>query len=500
MKHGNERFFIEGEGLINEPLFPGESFDEGSELRGSFPLDLPLKSDEQVPKPTRRFCRLFNKGDQPDAQGLIDLGMCMETEKKPKDDRDSDIPAGYTYLGQFIDHDITLDRDTKLTEGGEVEPVDINNFCTPSLDLDSLYLGGPENNPKLYEKDQKTFKIGKTTKIGDLGVFENDLPRQKLPKPIAIIGDARNDENLAVAQTHLAFLKFHNACAAANPNKSFKELRHEVTLHYQAIILTDFLPRILDQEVLKDVLQNGRKFYTDDKKDCMPIEFSVAAFRLHSMVRPSYQWNRIHNGEQGIATLGQLFEFSGGSGSMNKFPHLRSDWIIDWHRFYDFSEVGGKRHEQLNFARKLDSNMAFGLKELPEFQGIGKQLQSLATRDLLRGRLVSLPNGQEVAAAIGETALSPEDIYKDVEACQVKILKEHCFDKATPLWYYILCEAMVEAGGNRFGRVGSRIIAETFVGLIQNSPINVFSEQPELSFSMPKLLKRIPNDINPLGD
>ncbi len=238
---------------------------------------------------------------------------------------------------------------------------------------------------------------------------------------VAIIGDHRNDENLAVAQTHLAFLKFHNALADAKIlTKSFEELRREVTLHYQAIILTDFLPKILDQEVLNDVLQNGRKFYTDDKKDCMPIEFSVAAHRLgHSMVRPSYQWNRIHN----EATLKELFEFSGGSGSRGPEDKpfadrdtLPSDWIINWKLFYDLSEVGKDCDEQLNYARKLDTNIAVQLKKLPEFQKMAEKvpapLLSLATRNLLRGRLVSLPSGQEVAAAVGETALTPEEILK----------------------------------------------------------------------------------------
>ena len=43
---------------------------------------------------------------------------------------DSKIPAGFTYLGQFIDHDITLD----LTSLGEKEkdPLGIENFRTPS--------------------------------------------------------------------------------------------------------------------------------------------------------------------------------------------------------------------------------------------------------------------------------------------------------------------------------------------------------------------------------
>ncbi len=46
------------------------------------------------------------------------------------------MPAGFTYLGQFVDHDITLD----LTSIGDKleDPTGVENFRTPALDLDSI--------------------------------------------------------------------------------------------------------------------------------------------------------------------------------------------------------------------------------------------------------------------------------------------------------------------------------------------------------------------------
>lgn len=533
MKHGNESFFIKNEGLIVGRLFPlnlirwvFSKYPQPSP-NPSKPEDNGDSGDpDRMPPLTRQFCRLFPKGAQPDGKGLCALGQVMEIESgDPVDDRDSDIPAGYTYLGQFIDHDITLDR-TKLPDNVNSAPIDpkkIDNFRTPALDLDSLYLDGPQKSPQLYKDDRKSFIIGNTTAADGVDVLENDLPRlgdkaEGMEKPTdALIGDARNDENLAIAQTHLAFLKYHNARVAANPQKSFKEIQREVVLNYQAIVLTDFLPRVLDQSVLNDVLKNGRKYYTDDKKDCMPIEFSVAAYRMgHSMIRPTYEWNRIFNtdGMRGIANLNQLFEFTGFSGSRGAsdppdlpfrgLPTLPSNWIVDWRRLYDFSQVGGGRHPQLNVARKLDARMSFDLKNLPEFENMNPPppapLLSLATRNLLRGRLISLPSGQEVAKGIGENTLSPTEIMRDITPEQAAILQEHNFDQQTPLWFYILREAMVQGNGNHLGRVGSRIVAETFVGLIEHSSINVLKEDPDLTFSMPELLMAIPNDVNPIGD
>ena len=127
------------------------------------------------------------------------------------------IPAGFTYFGQFVDHDITLD----LTSLGDKEkdPLGIENFRTPSVDLDCVYGLGPDGSPHLYARNPAAgnkhgpkLLIGKniTVPFGNVtGDFRNDLPRS--PEGFALIGDHRNDENLLVAQTHLTMLKFHNA-------------------------------------------------------------------------------------------------------------------------------------------------------------------------------------------------------------------------------------------------------------------------------------------------
>lgn len=530
MKHGAESFFIKGEGWLIGRLFSSalvrkifSLFSSGRRRcmpPGSHGDENQDDDMDPVTRPKRAFCRLFTKGDQQNAEGLVELGLAMENEQGVVADEitPQSVPAGYTYLGQFIDHDITLDR-TELSDSEAVDPATIEeNFRTPQLDLDSLYLGGPSENPELYVPGTHKFIIGETSNVQGLGVFENDLPR-KPDSTEANIGDGRNDENLIVAQTHLLFLKFHNSLVDAKPEATFEEIRKQVTEHYQAIILTDFLPRIVNQDVLNDVIANGRKFYTDDFSDCMPVEFSVAAYRMgHSMVRPTYEWNRIFSttGQFGIATFSDIFEFSGGSGSRGAgdppfrgLPSLPSNWIADWRRMYDMSTVTGEdRHPQMNVARKIDAQLALDLKRLPEFQKMDPPLPepfiSLAARNLLRGRLVSLPSGQDVANQFKEKVdvptLTPGEIVQDLAPDQIDIVRRHGFDQQTPLWYYILREAKVQENGFRLGQLGSRIVAETFIGLIEHSPINVMKDKPGLSFSMPELINSLPGDINPLGD
>ncbi|WP_287184967.1 hypothetical protein [Rhodovulum sp.] len=52
-------------------------------------------------------------------------------------DHNKAIPTGFTYLRQFVDHDITLD----LTSLGDKmrDPTAVRNFRSPALDLDSVY-------------------------------------------------------------------------------------------------------------------------------------------------------------------------------------------------------------------------------------------------------------------------------------------------------------------------------------------------------------------------
>lgn len=326
--------------------------------------------------PTGKFGRMF-----PDLRPLVctdadleQLGKAMLDETPDGEDGDNKkVPQGFTYLGQFVDHDITFDP-TSLQET-LVDPQALRNFRTPMLDLDSLYGSGPVVHPFLYARgvpnEEARFEIGVTKSTpggGDATVppsLPHDLPRG--PQRFAIIGDPRNDENLAVAQLHLAFLKFHNKVVdgltdGSIPRESplrksiFEEARDLVIWHYQWIVLYDFLGRILDRNVLQDILTNGRRFYLPKGEDAfMPVEFSVAAYRLgHSMVRNSYDYNRVFTFRPGgvtPATLELLFRFSGLSGGAVGDVPIPSDWIIDWRRFF---EVG--KGAKVGFTRKLNAH------------------------------------------------------------------------------------------------------------------------------------------------
>ena len=459
---------------------------------------------------------------------LQELADAMKDPNPADPAGDSKIPAGFTYLGQFVDHDITLD----LTSIGEkqADPQATENFRTPALDLDSIYGLGPDGSRQLYARSSASdggktpgpkFLIGRTVNVavgGVTGDHRNDLPRS--PEGFALIGDHRNDENLLVAQTHLAMLKFHNKVCdqiggGGKPaSQVFSEARQIVTWHYQWMVLHDFVERLTEPGIVARILHEGRRFYRFKKVPYMPVEFSGAVYRLgHSMVRQAYSHNRIFTaGGATIATLKLLFQFTGLSGDIIgdlapnpptgplPLPVLSSNWIIDWRRFFDFAPTTNPAGVPLGLTRKIDPFIVPELHTLPGGGG------SLPFRNLRRGVMLGLPSGQDVASAMGiKNALTPDEISLGTDGAAAKKLGLHV---QTPLWYYILKEAQARGGGERLGPVGATLLAEVFIGLVHGDHQSYLwlrgtSWKPELpsqkagDFTMADLLRFV-GDISPI--
>src|SRR5918997_3576146 len=301
--HGSESYFVIGEGLLAESV---------GGRNGGDPVALAASTAGGAPPPFR-FSRMGPKGvnRQLGEPNLKKLGAAMAVPGGGA----SQIPAGYTYLGQFVDHDLTFDK-TQVMFGANVTPAQLLQARSPSLDLDSLYGAGPQDpeSAQFYEADGLHLKMGKTT-----GPVKNgfDLPRgagnTNAKKRKAIIPDPRNDENLAVAQHHLAMIRFHNRVVDTQlggvPDaQKFVTAREIETKHYQWMIRTDYLPRICKPAIVDNVFNQGRKAFevgvNPTDIPTMPIEFSIAGFRLgHAMVRRAYNWNAFFDNGEGTLEL-----------------------------------------------------------------------------------------------------------------------------------------------------------------------------------------------------
>ncbi|MFJ2485050.1 heme peroxidase family protein [Pseudomonas sp. NPDC087639] len=428
-------------------------------------------------------------------QALIDLGSSMTVDGDPVD-VDSTIPAPYTYLGQFIDHDITK---TKTIAPGETpeqeisrpdfEPMPLNqarqtlrNERTSGFDLDCLYGLHPLQPDLEIPFSGDKFVIGSVTPFdggleGSKGL-DNDLPRVNSPGTErhrkARIGDPRNDENVIVAQLHLAFLKFHNA--VVDRGFAFDDARRLVTHHYQWVVVHDFLPRVCDRNVLNDVLNKGNRLYLPKSEKFIPFEFSVAGYRFgHSLVRKSYDFNEnfLKQGFlQAEGTLDLMFRFSEVSGDLGGQDTLPSNWIIEWNRM-----LGDK-------ALQIDSTLTSFLAALTNQTGQLNIMTFLARRNLLKGYLFKLPTGQALAELVLPQSewLSPADIEAACrprtmpgEVDQLQALRAGGFESRTPLWFYILAEAKLKGEGNRLGPLGSLIVCETMIGLLRANPNSILN-------------------------
>ncbi len=454
--------------------------------------------------------------------------MALPFEPNLKDEPDAEenpfTPAGYTYLGQFIDHDLTFDTHSNFNKPNSFdEAIDMR---TPAFDLDSVYGRGPDDQPYMYEKDGAHLVLRSAFSNGGKDVLRAGLNGR------AVIGDPRNDENAIVVQLHVAFIRFHNHLVDQihqdmpdlDWSEVFKAARRWTTHHYQRIIIDDFLPRVVDTGLssiqpiyrgLKSGTMPTFTLYDIAQGSYMPLEFAVAAYRFgHSMVRPDYRLNgSVHK---------RIFE-PDGTG-LTGFKPLDPSFVIDWSLFFS-AEIGpGTKGElgawnvadptRLQFAYRIDPMLVNPLFHLP--QAVVKTMPSLAERNLKRGLGFGLPSGETVASRIGAAVLTANELKvrlgndEEEPVVWTRIVDIPGLDGLagnTPLWFYILAEAEKgvvdkdEGGkgeGSRLGETGGAIVVETFAGLMFADPTSVVNQclpfrsiYNQATFSMAELFAAI---------
>ncbi|EWM16549.1 LOW QUALITY PROTEIN: ovoperoxidase, partial [Kutzneria sp. 744] len=438
----------------------------GFEIRG---LDVP----RGAAPPTGRFGRMFPTLPARPATGLplaerLGLpGGLMDGGDTTTQQDSPTLDAGFTFLGQFIDHNITFDATGNL--GRQVDPEATTNFRPPMLDLDHLYGSGPFASPLLYDTRWHNTKL----LVSPDGV---DLARTA--GGVALIGDPRNDENLLLNQVHLAFIKFHNRVvdglmsgeitdvfgnrfppppADPNPNPPanasiadllsvrtywddlFAAAQQVVRWHYQWIIVHEYLPLVCGQDSVDTIDRDGLQFFDPAGNPFIPVEFAVAGFRfMHPTIRSDYTINDKH-------TL-PLFPLNFDDPAPED-PHDRADlrggavapeFALDFRHFFT---IDGSRPQR---AKRIEAKLNVRLLDLPPITDvpaeIGRQLRSLVVRNLLRSEVQQLPSGQDISRKIGQVPLTEAELGISGPAY---------------LWYYILSRpscATVAAGWARSAR------------------------------------------------
>jgi hypothetical protein len=366
-------------------------------------------------------------------------GACDASEAGETGGDDARVAAGWPFLGQFVAHDITADRSPLRSH---TEENALRNFRTPRLNLECVYGGGPVGSPYLYRRDDPAKLL--------LGPGGNDVPRNQ--EDLALIGDPRNDVHIFVNQLHVTFLHSHNLLVdrlredgVAEPDV-FDEARRATMWHYQWILLRDYLPVLIGDELAGELAEQGPRFYVREGEPYIPFEFADAAFRYgHSQIRHRYRVN------ERSAEVPMFPDLMG-------FGRVAPEGSVDWWLQFD---LPGKPPAQRS--KRMDGRLPASLINLPA-QITGdvddEAYHSLAARDLQRGQAIGLPSGEAIARRMGAEQVDPADIG----------LVQHGWRDETPLWFYILREADVIGDGDRLGPVGGRIVGEVLVGILDADP------------------------------
>ena len=460
---------------------------------------------------------------------------------------DSKVPAAYTYFGQFVDHDVS--KDDTMVEADDpttdiIEPTADSALVqkrTPALDLDSVY-GDPISGGAVSPcSDGVRFDFALTESSSGRGhsrkQIKYDLVRGERPdgKPFVAIPDSRNDENLAVAQMHALWMRFHNVVAdeieksrpGTNTELLFELSREVVVRHYQYIVLHDFLKRVVDGQSFSNIIEKKQASFfrpVVGEESRIPLEFSSSAYRFgHTLVRQLYEWNSnfSSDGEFGQpADFGRvnvssfsLFKFTTNGvngGDLSESKPLPTNWLVDWRRLFDFAGIAGADTSVPHqFAKSIDPYLSVGMGNLPG------AMDTLAGLNLRRSGLRGLPSAQDILGlTTGIKPLSQAELTKGLDPVLAGAIKKQGFDVKTPLWLYVLQEGNVRHGGKKLGPLGSCILCETFLGLIRTSPIPILADgwtpkdsplnlQGGVVDSIPKLLTWVDERqpiINPLED
>ena len=284
---------------------------------------------------------------------------------------------------------------------------------------------------------------------------------------VALIGDPRNDVHVIVSQLHVAMIRVHNRLVqqvrerGVAGSEVFETARRETIWHYQWVIVNDFLPRLVGTDLVDSVLEHGPRFYRPGGA-------------------PGSRWSsRTRRSATATARSATRSSSTRGRTSFSLFPDLigfrpvPAELAIDWSRLFD---LAGAQPAQR--AKSIDGRLARSLIELPAAITGDVELaayQSLAGRDLERGRAYGLPSGEAVAQAMGEAHIDGDPLG----------LRAAGWPGETPLWLYFLAESASCGRGEQLGPSGGRIVAEVLIGILDADGGSYRANEPGWTPTLP---------------
>ena len=449
------------------------------------------------------------------------------------------IPSGYTYLLQFVAHDLVHSA-IPLSVAGSLG-ADTANARRAALRLETLFGSGPVGSPFVYAQDapnderRTKLRLGRMRwkdKAVEAGCPFRDIARtpaenvtgidrsiagKRVALTEALIADPRNDDHAIMSQLTALFALLHNGLVdmvrrgepTAGPNahlgaayNRFLCARDALTLIYHSIIRKDLMRRVLHPAIYAAYCGPIPNFIDRAAGEMpgqgwqIPLEFSHGAFRFgHAMVRPEYRINDIFTHD-----LNNTLEKNSANDPVN-MP-LDASWIVQWSQFF---EIGGSRP---NFSRRIGPYLSDGLGNDQIFPAVDQTNRvGLLYRDLLGASVAGLWSVNalvaEIAARrphlIANSRLLADRPYR-VSQISEWLASETAYGRLTaedietiaddpPLPFFILFEAMQQprAGGLCLGPLGSIIVSEVIFGALADNELPAGRGAASLSEALAEL-------------
>jgi hypothetical protein len=493
----------------------------------------PLVEPEGLPKVRALMNRLSRRMD-------AEINWPSHEDAKLECWENSGIPSGYTYLLQFVAHDLVHSAIPISVAGGL--GTDSANSRRKALKLETLFGNGPVGSPFVYAQDtpnderRTKLRLGRMrwkdkdvepgcpfrdiarTPAENVTGIDRSIAGKRVALTEALVADPRNDDHAIMSQLTALFALLHNGlidivrrgepAAGRNANvgaayKRFLCARDALTLIYHNIIRKDLMRRAMHPAIYaaySGPIPNfiDRPAMRKQEGWQIPLEFSHGAFRFgHAMVRPEYVINDLSTHD-----LNNTLEKTSANDSVN-MP-LDSSWIVRWSRFF---EIEGSRP---NFSRRIGPFLSDGLGNDVIFPAIDQTNRvGLLYRDLLGATLAGL---WSVDALIAEIAvrrpqliamsrlladrpwrvdqlrawLASEPAYGGLSCEDVEALAND-----PPLPFFILFEAMLQpqAEGLCLGPLGSLIVSEVIFGALADNELPAGRDASSLAEALNALAK-----------
>src|SRR6202451_3503709 len=417
------------------------------------------------------------------------------------------VPAAFTFVGQYIDHHLTLngmeftaDENGVVVEDEASPVIDLDNVYGPRINVTQLNFGQYQDFYNEIFDAQGRFKLKAVDGVGCDVPRNYDVCQEDPNYGMAYIFDPRNDENQIILQIHILLERLHNKLIAngyvndvlgSGPHDRkdiIEAVRKEVVANWQSFILNEYMPAIIRSDALNYVLTEIQKPATPGHPEAqygglnhkpykdlttglnvvrMPHEFSIGFRFGHSQLRPMYLLNNRAPGYQHYVLLFKDARVSktvevdlpdgtkilvDGSDDLKGHRTLTPEHVIDWDVFYPPALA------DINKSLEIDHKVTARVFNLPEtaIPDDIKYITNLPHRNLLRGSQIGVVWGEELARFYGITPLSPDQILLPPDQRDAvkelfmldSIPNEHNgFKKEfkTPLWYYIIREAEADA-------------------------------------------------------